>query len=189
MDLNGSIFDAINGLAGHVALADNAMKFAAGYIIFGVFALVAASWFMRGGDDESRRIAVYTAVLTAVLSLVAVMIIQQFYVHQRPFVVRSDVVLLVKHSADASFPSEHAAVAFALAAGVAVYRFRLGLVLLALAVLIAFARVYVGIHYPGDVLGGAAIGIGIALALRAARPAFLWLDRSVVIRVVPAPLR
>jgi undecaprenyl-diphosphatase len=189
LDVNGSIFDAINGLAGHATIADDAMKFAAEYVIFGVFALVVASWFVRSGNDESRRIAVYTAVLTGALSIAAVMVIQHFYVHQRPFVTRSDVVLLVKHSADASFPSEHATAAFALAAGIAVYRLRYGLLLAALAALISFARVYVGIHYPYDVLGGAAIGGGFALALRPARPAFAWLDRTIVLRIVPAALR
>lgn len=189
MDLNGSIFDAINGLAGHTTIIDDAMKFAAQYVIFGVFALVVASWFVRGGNDESRRIAVYTAVLTGALSIAVAMVIQHFYVHQRPFVTRSDVVLLIKTSADASFPSEHATAAFALAAGVAMYRLRYGLLLTALAALISFARVYAGIHYPFDVLGGAAIGGGIALALRPARPAFEWLDRTIVPRIVPAVLR
>jgi undecaprenyl-diphosphatase len=189
LDLNGSIFDAINGLAGHVTIVDDAMKFAANYVIFGVFALVAASWFVRQGSGESRRLAVYTAGLTALLSIAVVMVIQHFYVHQRPFVARSDVVLLIKHSADASFPSEHATAAFALAAGVAMYRLRYGMVLLALATLISFARVYVGAHYPADVLGGAAIGITIALALRAARPLLAWFDRTAVVPVIPLALR
>ena len=64
------------------------MKFAAEYVIFAVFALAAASWFMRGGSDESRRIGVYTAVLAGALSIAIVMVIQHFYVHQRPFVGR-----------------------------------------------------------------------------------------------------
>ena len=189
MDLNGSLFDAINDLAGHVTVADEAMKFAAEYVIFAVFALAAASWFMRGGSDESRRIGVYTAVLAGALSIAIVMVIQHFYVHQRPFVGRTDVVLLIKRSADASFPSEHATAVFAVATGIAIYRLRYGLVLLALAVLISFARVYVGVHYPGDVLGGAAIGGGVAFTLRPARQAFAWLDRMIVLRIVPAALR
>jgi undecaprenyl-diphosphatase len=189
LDLNGSIFDAINDLAGHIAVADDLMKFAAQYVIFGVFALVAASWFVRVGSDQSRRLAVYTAVLTGALSFLAILVIHRFYTHQRPFASRNDVVLLIKHTADSSFPSDHATAAFAMATGVALYRGRYGLVLLSLAALISFARVYVGLHYPFDVLAGAAIGITVALALRGARPVFEWLDRMVVLRVVPAPLR
>ncbi len=189
MDLNGTIFDAINDLAGHVTVADNLMKFAAQYVIFAVFALVVASWFIRSGNDQSRRLAVYTAVLTGALSFLAITAIHHFYTHQRPFVARNDVVLLIKHGADSSFPSEHATAAFALGAGIAMYRRRYGLLLLSLAALISFARVYAGLHYPFDVLAGAAIGIIVALALRVARPVFEWLDRVVVLRVVPAPLR
>ena len=189
MDVNGSIFDAINDLAGHVTVVDDVMKFAAQYAIYGVVALVIASWFIRRGSGESRRVAVYTSVLTALLSIGVVLVIHHFYVHQRPFVQRHDVVMLIKHGADSSFPSDHATVAFSLASGIAVYRLRYGLMLGALALLIGFARVYVGVHYPFDILGGAAIGITIALVLRAARPAFEWLDRSVVMRVVPVALQ
>ena len=189
MDLNGSIFDAINDLAGHVTIADNVMKFCAQYVIFAIVALVAGSWFVRSGDDRARRVAVYTAVLTALLSLLAVQVIQHFYVHQRPFVTRSDVTLLISHGKDASFPSEHAAVAFALAGGIAAYRLRFGVVLIVLATLVGFSRIYVGVHYPGDVVAGALLGISIAAAIRGARPMLEWLDRAVVLRIVPAALQ
>lgn len=187
--LNGSLFDAINDLAGHVTFADDVMKFAAQYLIYALFALVFASWFVRGGSDQSRRLAAYTALGTAALSLLAIVVIQRFYDHPRPFVNRSGVVLLISHGADTSFPSDHATAAFAFAAGIAMYRLRYGLALMALAALIAFARVYVGVHYPFDVLGGAGIGIAIAAALRPVRPAFEWLDRAVVLRVLPPALR
>lgn len=189
MNLNGALFDAINDLAGHVAFADNVMKFAAQYVIFGLFALVALSWFIRTGTNESRRLAVYSALLTGAFAFLVLITIRQFYEHPRPFMDRTDVVLLIQHSRDTSFPSDHATAAFALAAGIAMYRLRFGALLLALAALISFARVYTGLHYPFDVLGGAAIGILIALALRAARPILEWLDRTVVLRVLPAALR
>ena len=109
--------------------------------------------------------------------------------HQRPFVQRDDVVLLIQHAADSSFPSEHATAAFALAAGLMTYRLRYGMMLTGIAALIAFSRVYVGVHYPYDVIGGAVIGIFFALALRPARPTLEWLDRRVVVPLIPAALR
>lgn len=73
--------------------------------------------------------------------------------------------LLIARSQDASFPSDHAVGGFALAVGVWLYDRTLGSVLLALAAPLAFARVYVGTHYPADVVAGAALGAAVALAL------------------------
>ena len=72
--------------------------------------------------------------------------------------------LLIAPSSDYSFPSDHATASFAIAASFLLYRFyRRGLVFLAAAFLIAFSRVYVGIHYVSDVLGGACTGIVAAI--------------------------
>ncbi|MET8227146.1 phosphatase PAP2 family protein [Streptomyces sp. NPDC005301] len=61
-----------------------------------------------------------------------------------------------------SFPSGHAASAAAFATGVALESTRYGALVAPLAASVAFSRVYVGVHYPGDVLAGAAIGVGAA---------------------------
>ena len=65
-----------------------------------------------------------------------------------------------------SFPSGHATVAFACAATLALAVPRLRWPLYGLAALIAFSRVYVGVHFPLDVVAGAVLGVGIARALR-----------------------
>jgi undecaprenyl-diphosphatase len=65
-----------------------------------------------------------------------------------------------------SFPSGHATVAFACATVLALAVPRLRVPLFVLAALIAFSRVYVGVHYPFDVLAGAVLGVGLATALR-----------------------
>jgi len=190
LGLNGALFDLINDdLAGRSGALDDFMKLCAKYAIYAIVLLVGASWFLRAGRGENRRIAVYSAVASAALALVVALVIQHFYVHQRPFVQRSDVDLLMHHAADASFPSEHATAAFGMAAGAGIYRARLGAVLLVLAVLTAFSRVYVGVHYPADVAGGAALGIIAAAVVWAARPAFDYIDRLVVVRFVPEFLR
>jgi undecaprenyl-diphosphatase len=68
----------------------------------------------------------------------------------------------------ASFPSGHAATSFACAATIARFapRRSVVVVLYVLAALIAFSRVYVGVHYPLDVIAGAVLGLLVARALR-----------------------
>jgi undecaprenyl-diphosphatase len=73
---------------------------------------------------------------------------------------------LVHVPGNPSFPSGHAATSFACAATLAWLTPLSPIALYTLAALIAFSRVYVGVHYPVDVMGGAALGLGVAIALR-----------------------
>lgn len=74
---------------------------------------------------------------------------------------------LVAVPADPSFPSGHAASAFAAAGVVAALHPRLRAAALGLAALVAVSRVYLGVHYPSDVLAGAVLGLAIAAAVTA----------------------
>jgi undecaprenyl-diphosphatase len=128
------------------------VKEAARYLVLAIAAGVAACWVVGKGQRRATNQAMVAgAVVAALLSLATVAVIQHFYVHPRPFVERRDVVLLLDHSADASFPSEHAVVAFSLA-GAALWSRRLllaaGLVVAAAA--LGVARIYTGLHYPAD---------------------------------------
>jgi len=78
---------------------------------------------------------------------------------------RPDEVHRLVAASDLSFPSGHAATSFACALVLAVAVPRLALPFLVLAAAIAFSRLYVGVHYPLDVLGGAGLGLVAATAL------------------------
>ena len=84
----------------------------------------------------------------------------------RPPASETDPLPLVDVPATYSFPSGHATVSFACATILTFAIPRLVVPLYALAALVAFSRVYVGVHYPSDVVVGAVLGILIAIALR-----------------------
>jgi undecaprenyl-diphosphatase len=73
---------------------------------------------------------------------------------------------LVRAPLDGSFPSGHAATSFAAATVLSLARPRWAPAFYLLAVAIGFSRVYVGVHYPLDIVGGAALGVLVATALR-----------------------
>jgi undecaprenyl-diphosphatase len=84
----------------------------------------------------------------------------------RPFVAHPAAVhLFSSHAADSGFPSDHATAAFAIATAVMLRDRRWGAVALAAATVLAVGRVAMGVHYPSDVLAGAALGALCALVL------------------------
>jgi undecaprenyl-diphosphatase len=84
----------------------------------------------------------------------------------RPFERYAEPKTLVPHPHDASFPSGHAATSFAAATMLSLAFPSLAAPLLVLATAVSFSRVYVGVHYPLDILGGAVLGALVAIALR-----------------------
>ncbi|HEX5502950.1 MAG TPA: phosphatase PAP2 family protein [Thermomicrobiales bacterium] len=171
------LFQAINGEAGHWAVLDRLAEFSAAYVPILLGLLLVAAWFTgaRPLERARRQRAVIYAIVAAVLGLVAEKIIGDLYYRPRPFVAHH-VTQLVAHARDSSMPSSHAIFGFAVAVALVLVSRRLGLLALALAVLMSLARVYVGVHYPGDVTVGALIGGLLALALSLLDP---YLDRAI----------
>ena len=83
----------------------------------------------------------------------------------RPFDINTEIELLINAPTDFSFPSGHTAAAFAVAAALMLCKNKmLGIPILIIAVLIAFSRLYLYVHFPSDVLAGMILGIILAFA-------------------------
>jgi undecaprenyl-diphosphatase len=81
----------------------------------------------------------------------------------RPFVAHHDVHAFISHAADPGLPSDHATAAFAIAVAILLVHRVGGLLVVAAASLLAVGRVFLGLHYPTDVLAGALLGAAVAL--------------------------
>jgi undecaprenyl-diphosphatase len=92
-------------------------------------------------------------------------VITHFWTRERPFVAHpGQTLLLGPPSYEPSFPSDHAVAAFAIAFSVAfVGGRRAGALFLAGAAIVGITRVFVGLHYPGDIAGGALVGLVAAV--------------------------
>jgi undecaprenyl-diphosphatase len=120
----------------------------------------------RGPRFADWRRAAVAAVLSAGLALVVGKAISELVDRARPFVADPNGVhLFSKHAADAGFPSDHATAAFAIAVAILLRKRGWGIAALAAATVLSVGRVALGVHYPSDVLAGAALGAAAALAL------------------------
>ncbi len=157
--MDSSIFRWINRLADRTTWAHGLFTANARYgvVLFAALLLVA----YVEGRHHADLTAVAASVWAALAALVALglgQIIGGAVDRARPYETMPRVHLLVDRTTDFSFPSDHATVAGAVAVGLLFANRRWGIIATALAMLMAFTRVYVGAHYPGDVLAGLALG-------------------------------
>jgi undecaprenyl-diphosphatase len=132
-------------------------------LLWGAIALVLNVFGGRFGRRGALRGAFAIAVTSAVTNIPAKLLWRR----TRPSLDEvPQIRRLARLPTSTSFPSGHAASAFAFATGVALEKPLVGVPLLGLASAVAYSRVYVGVHYPSDVFAGAAIGAGMAVASR-----------------------
>jgi undecaprenyl-diphosphatase len=150
------VFEKINSLAGKYPVLDAMAIFFAKY--FDYFLIFIVFLFLLKNFKKYWRPVVKTVSAGVLARLGFTEIIRFFYKRPRPFV-ENKVNLLFNHSSSSSFPSGHAAFYFAVSIIIYSYNKKAGYLFFIASFLISLSRVFVGIHWPSDILGGAIVGI------------------------------
>ncbi|MHB1661061.1 MAG: undecaprenyl-diphosphatase [bacterium] len=162
--LNKSLFLSINNLSLNNGFLNYINIFIALYSPF-ILAALLVIIYLSGKKNESLY-AFYVSITGLFINFA----IGLFYFHPRPFAVGLG-YQLIYHANDSSFPSDHATLAFSIAFSFIIYNKNrlLGIICLIFAFIIGFARVYVGVHFPFDIVGSFIVSLfsaGIIYALR-----------------------
>ena len=169
-----------------------------GYAAYGVvlFAALLLVGVLRNRTGEDRSLA--AAGWACLDPLIAVGINQpvgDVVAEARPYTTHPHLLVLAARSSDFSFPSDHAVMAGAVAAGLWLVSRRLGAIVTVAALVMALARVYIAARYPWDVVAGLLLGaavsvLGWALLSRLLTAVTGWLrSRPGIRRVFPARAR
>ena len=134
------------------------------YHWFPIFFIIYTLLLWKGG--KKGRIAALLIIFVILLSdQFSSFVVKPLFARTRPCVELENVRMLIGRKTSWSFPSSHAANSFAAATFFAYYYPLAKRLYFIIASLAAISRVYVGVHYPFDALGGAVIGVGCALAV------------------------
>jgi undecaprenyl-diphosphatase len=161
MGIDWKLFQLANSLAGRSPVLDAVIR-----LLMNDYALTTALvlvpfilWFSGHSPAERERHqrAVLSTVTALMLANVIVKALNLVYWRWRPFAFH-DVTLLFYHPSDSSFPSNAATVGFCIATSIWLFDRKVGAVLYVIAALFGVSRIFGGVHYPSDILGGILIG-------------------------------
>ena len=152
--MNDWLFLLINSMANRSVLIDATMIGISKGVPY-LYMVILAGLYIQGFRKKSFKLrgeSVATGVLL-VICLLGSYVLGALFFENRPFVDHPETVLIVSHAADASFPSDHAVGTMAIACGILFYWWNLGTWMVYGSILVGISRVFVGNHYPGDILG------------------------------------
>jgi undecaprenyl-diphosphatase len=175
------IYHAVNVFVFHHAWLGRALTNVENWAVPVVAVATFGLWLLaRPGGRRKWKLASATALASAGLALLVNQLIAAFWHRQRPFAAHRSAHVWGSRSHDPSFPSDHASAAFAIAFTVFFFDRLVGSLFLAAAVVIGAGRVFIGAHYPGDVIAGCFVGLAVAVVLtRLARPLIEFIVRHV----------
>lgn len=149
----------IMSVVGQYPVLDIIAVFFAQYVIYLTLVIFCIA-LLTYSDWRRRLYVLFVSALSVIIGSGFIKYILNYaFYRPRPFVAY-DITPLFEHTADASFPSGHATLMFTVATLIFLFmNKRWGIWVFAFAALVGLARVYAGVHYPLDILGGAVIGV------------------------------
>ncbi len=163
MALDTQLLYLLNNLTGQSPVFDGIVVFLASYLPYLLIVLfLALVVFSQYSKLEKWELLLVVGISGVIARFGVTELIRFFYHRPRPFLTLPVHQLLPESSW--SFPSGHATFFFAMATAVYLYNKKWGIAFFIATILITMSRVIAGIHYPSDIVGGAAIGIIIAYA-------------------------
>ncbi len=157
MNIDLYLFNLINGFAGRWPWLDYSAIFFAKYfeyvLLFCLIIFLVVNW------KKHWKMVVLALVSGVVSRFIIGSLIRFLWFRPRPFAVENFIPLIYQNPTEASFPSGHALFYFAVSTIVYFYNKKAGILFYLASFLIAISRVFVGIHWPLDILVGALIGI------------------------------
>lgn len=159
-EMNSNLFRMINNLGKQYTDLNPFFVFISEYMIFFLAFAVLMFLFSR---SNKNRIMVFCAFIALVISEILAKIAGQFHSNYQPFAELPDVNKLVEKAVNNSFPSDHTIIFFSFCITFWLFKRGWGFLWGILAVLVGISRIWVGVHYPADVLVGAIISIVSAM--------------------------
>lgn len=163
-------FEVINSLANHSKVVDVLGVFLADYFPYFLVIFLLVFLFWPPKDRLKNRAMVFVALASAIISrLVVKAMVLFFYERPRPYVVFPSAHKLISIDiADnfQSFPSGHAIFFFSLSMAICFYNKKLGILFFISSALMGIARVFAGVHWPSDIIGGLILGMITAFIIQ-----------------------
>ena len=116
-------------------------------------------------SKKTRKCGIFMLIAMSVGLIIGNGIMKNVVSRQRPCWIDDTINLLIKNPKDFSFPSGHTLVSFEAAIMILLFNKKWGILATTVAVLIGISRLYLFVHFPTDVLGGAIIGTIIAISV------------------------
>ncbi|MEH7303554.1 undecaprenyl-diphosphatase [Neobacillus drentensis] len=177
-ELNIELFRVINDSGKDFTYLNPAMIFIAEYMVLFLALRILIFWFTK---SKTNRMMIICGLITFLAAEIMGEMAGLIHSNNQPFSELIHVNKLIGHEVDNSFPSNHTILFFSFCMVFFLFKRKSGVLWILLACLVGLSRIWVGVHYPGDVIVGAAISILSALIVYRVVPTLRFIGNLLAI--------